>query len=76
MAGYRCKSTCKNGIHNYLALNNIQVKHELQFCINFLEQIYPNLHEKKCDWTRVSELVQNNWAEFKIYVHNLKQQQL
>lgn len=73
MAGYYgCKSTYKNGIHNYLEMNKIEVKNAFKFCVEFLETIYPNLHDKKLDWIRVGELVQNNFPKFKEYVKNVK----
>ena len=74
MAGYLCKSTYKNGILNYLNLNKIQIKNTFVFCVEFLETIYPNLHDKKLDWIRVSELVQNNWKKFEEYVKSHRSQ--
>lgn len=72
MAGYRCKSTYKNGILNYLDMNKIEVKNSFTFCEEFLETIYPNLHDKKLNWIRLAELVQNNFPKFKEYVKNAK----
>lgn len=72
---FLCKSTYKTGVLNYLNLNKIKVGNTFNFCIKFLEPIYPNLHDKKSNWNRVAELVQNNWPEFKKYVKNAKKNQ-
>ncbi len=70
MNKYLCKSTGKQGIQQYLNAQKLKINNDFDFCVTFLEQIYPNLHSKKLNWPRVAELVQNNFKMFKEYVKN------
>jgi len=75
---YKCQSTYKNGIINYL-VNHLKLNDDpFQVCVKFLKTKKSKdwFEKKNTDWMRVSSVIQGKyWKEFTIFAKQLKEEQ-